>query len=106
MLATLYTSATCIAAPAAMRIALPQAKPGAANRRRSGHHFVFQCCPGTPLYHWLVRNLYRFGKAKRPILKVAGDRAGGQTLFPGAFSCRARRSQRIKSVGAILSIGT
>ena len=41
LLATLYTSATCIAAPAAMRIALPQAKPALSISAALGITFPF-----------------------------------------------------------------
>lgn len=57
LLATLYASASYIAAPAAMRIALPQANPALSIGAALGITFPFNLIVGIPLYHRLARGL-------------------------------------------------
>lgn len=54
MLATLYASASYIAAPAAMRIAVPEANPALSIGAALGITFPFNLLAGIPLYHWLA----------------------------------------------------
>ena len=61
LLATLYASASYIAAPAAMRIALPQANPALSIGAALGITFPFNLIIGIPLYHWLADYLHPFG---------------------------------------------
>lgn len=61
LLATLYASASYIAAPAAMRIALPQANPALSIGAALGITFPFNLIVGIPLYHWLADYLHPFG---------------------------------------------
>jgi hypothetical protein len=51
MLATLYASASYIAAPAAMRIAIPEANPALSIGAALGVTFPFNLLIGIPLYH-------------------------------------------------------
>jgi hypothetical protein len=51
MLATLYASASYIAAPAAMRIAIPEANPALSIGAALGITFPFNLLVGIPLYH-------------------------------------------------------
>lgn len=51
LLATLYASASYIAAPAAMRLALPQANPALSIGAALGITFPFNLLVGIPLYH-------------------------------------------------------
>jgi hypothetical protein len=51
MLATLYASASYIAAPAAMRIAIPEANPALSIGAALGVSFPFNLLIGIPLYH-------------------------------------------------------
>lgn len=51
MLATLYASASYIAAPAAMRIAIPEANPALSIGASLGITFPFNLLIGIPLYH-------------------------------------------------------
>lgn len=51
MLATLYASASYIAAPAAMRIAIPEANPALSIGASLGITFPFNLLVGIPLYH-------------------------------------------------------
>ncbi len=54
LLATMYASASYIAAPAAMRIALPAANPALSIGAALGITFPFNLLVGIPLYHWLA----------------------------------------------------
>jgi hypothetical protein len=54
LLATLAGSASYIAAPTAMRIALPQANPGLSITAALGITFPFNVVVGIPLYAWIV----------------------------------------------------
>ncbi len=56
LLATLYASASYIAAPAAMRLAVPQANPALSIGAALGITFPFNLLVGIPLYyHWAQR---------------------------------------------------
>lgn len=57
LLATLYASASYIAAPAAMRIAVPEANPALSIGASLGVTFPFNLIAGIPLYHWLATHL-------------------------------------------------
>ncbi|MFC5299771.1 sodium-dependent bicarbonate transport family permease [Azospira restricta] len=57
LLATLYASASYIAAPAAMRIAVPEANPALSIGTALGITFPFNLLLGIPLYHSLARHL-------------------------------------------------
>lgn len=61
LLATLYASASYIAAPAAMRIAVPQANPALSIGAALGITFPFNLLVGIPLYHRLAQYLHPFG---------------------------------------------
>lgn len=54
MLATLAASASYIAVPAAMRIAVPEANPAVSLACSLGVTFPFNILLGIPLYHWMV----------------------------------------------------
>ncbi len=54
LLATLYASASYIAAPAAMRIAVPEANPALSIGAALGVTFPFNLFFGLPLYYWLA----------------------------------------------------
>ncbi|WP_371322559.1 sodium-dependent bicarbonate transport family permease [Dechloromonas sp. ZY10] len=54
LLATLYASASYIAAPAAMRIAVPEANPGLSIGAALGVTFPFNLTLGIPVYYWLA----------------------------------------------------
>lgn len=54
LLATLYASASYIAAPAAMRIAVPEANPALSIGAALGITFPFNLLLGIPLYYWLA----------------------------------------------------
>jgi hypothetical protein len=54
MLATLYASASYIAAPAAMRIAIPEANPALSIGAALGITFPFNLLVGIPLYHQMA----------------------------------------------------
>ena len=54
LLATLYASASYIAAPAAMRIAVPEANPGLSIGAALGVTFPFNLTLGIPIYYWLA----------------------------------------------------
>lgn len=58
LLATLYASASYIAAPAAMRIAVPEANPGLSIGAALGITFPFNLLVGIPAYHWLATTLH------------------------------------------------
>lgn len=55
LLATLYASASYIAAPAAMRIAVPQANPALSIGASLGITFPFNLFVGIPIYLWMAR---------------------------------------------------
>lgn len=57
LLATLYASASYIAAPAAMRIAVPEANPALSIGAALGITFPFNLLLGVPAYHWLAGRL-------------------------------------------------
>jgi hypothetical protein len=56
-LALLCASASYIAVPAAMRMALPQADPGLSLAMSLGVTFPFNMLLGIPIYAWMVRTL-------------------------------------------------
>ncbi len=58
LVATLYASASYIAAPAAMRIAIPDANPALSMGASLGVTFPFNLVLGIPLYHAMVSYLY------------------------------------------------
>lgn len=57
MLATLAASASYIAVPAAMRIAVPEANPAVSLAGSLGVTFPFNILVGIPLYHWMAVHL-------------------------------------------------
>jgi uncharacterized protein len=57
LLATLAASASYIAVPAAMRLAIPEAKPGLSLAAVLGVTFPFNILIGIPLYFWLATKL-------------------------------------------------
>lgn len=59
MLAVLYASASYIAAPAAMRIAIPEANPALSIGAALGVTFPFNVVIGVPLYVWMTQFFYR-----------------------------------------------
>ncbi len=61
LLATLYASASYIAAPAAMRIAVPQANPALSIGAALGITFPFNLIVGIPLYHFLAQCFHHAG---------------------------------------------
>lgn len=61
LLATLYASASYIAAPAAMRIAVPQANPALSIGAALGITFPFNLILGIPLYYRLAQYLHQTG---------------------------------------------
>ena len=61
LLATLYASASYIAAPAAMRIAVPQANPALSIGAALGITFPFNIFLGIPLYLWMTQLMYSIG---------------------------------------------
>ncbi len=58
LLATLYASASYIAAPAAMRIAVPEANPALSIGASLGVTFPFNVLVGVPLYHQMAKMVY------------------------------------------------
>jgi uncharacterized protein len=58
LLATLYASASYIAAPAAMRIAIPEANPALSIGASLGVTFPFNVLVGVPLYHQMAKMVY------------------------------------------------
>ena len=60
LLATLYASASYIAAPAAMRIALPEANPALSIGAALGITFPFNLLIGIPTYHWLANQVHNW----------------------------------------------
>ena len=61
LLATLYASASYIAAPAAMRLAVPEANPALSIGAALGITFPFNLIVGIPLYHRLAQALQPIG---------------------------------------------
>ena len=61
VLATLAASASYIAVPAAMRLAVPEANPSLSLAASLGVTFPFNIMVGIPLYHALARLLYPAG---------------------------------------------
>lgn len=57
MLATLAASASYIAVPAAMRIALPEANPAVSLAASLGVTFPFNILVGIPFYHWMATQI-------------------------------------------------
>ena len=58
LLATLAASASYIAAPAAMRIAVPQANPSLSLAAALGVTFPFNILAGIAIYHWLALRIH------------------------------------------------
>lgn len=58
LLAVLYASASYIAAPAAMRIAIPEANPALSMGASLGITFPFNIVLGVPLYFQMTRWYY------------------------------------------------
>lgn len=61
VLATLCASASYIAAPAAMRIAVPKANPTLYLTASLGITFPFNLVAGIPLYHWMAQRVHEWG---------------------------------------------
>ena len=61
LLATLYASASYIAAPAAMRIAVPTANPALSIGAALGITFPFNLIVGIPLFHRLAQTIHHPG---------------------------------------------
>jgi uncharacterized protein len=61
LLATLYASASYIAAPAAMRIAVPQANPALSIGAALGVTFPFNIFIGIPVYLWMAEMIHSIG---------------------------------------------
>ena len=61
LLATLYASASYIAAPAAMRIAVPEANPALSIGAALGVTFPFNIFFGLPIYYWLAEFFHGLG---------------------------------------------
>ena len=57
LLATLAASASYIAVPAAMRLAVPEANPTLSLAAVLGVTFPFNILVGIPFYHWLALQL-------------------------------------------------
>ncbi len=58
LLGTLYASASYIAAPAAMRIAVPEANPALSIGASLGMTFPFNIFLGLPIYLWMARAIH------------------------------------------------
>ncbi len=58
LIATLYASASYIAAPTAMRIAVPEANPALSIGASLGITFPFNIFLGIPLYWWMAERIY------------------------------------------------
>lgn len=58
LLATLFASASYIAAPAAMRIAVPEANPALSIGASLGMTFPFNIFLGIPIYLWMARFIH------------------------------------------------
>jgi hypothetical protein len=61
LLAVLYASASYIAAPAAMRIAVPEANPALSIGASLGMTFPFNIFLGIPIYLWMARLIHAGG---------------------------------------------
>ena len=61
LLSTLYASASYIAAPAAMRIAVPEANPALSIGASLGVTFPFNLFVGIPVYYWMAETIHRIG---------------------------------------------
>lgn len=61
LLATLFASASYIAAPAAMRIAVPEANPALSIGASLGMTFPFNIFFGIPIYLWMARFIHSVG---------------------------------------------
>jgi len=61
LLATLFASASYIAAPAAMRIAVPEANPALSIGASLGMTFPFNIFLGIPIYLWMARFIHQGG---------------------------------------------
>ena len=61
LLSTLYASASYIAAPAAMRIAVPEANPGLSIGASLGLTFPFNLFVGIPVYYWMAQTMHGLG---------------------------------------------
>lgn len=61
LLATLFASASYIAAPAAMRIAVPDANPALSIGASLGMTFPFNIFLGIPIYLWMARFIHSYG---------------------------------------------
>lgn len=61
LLATLFASASYIAAPAAMRIAVPEANPALSIGASLGMTFPFNIFLGLPIYLWMARLIHGTG---------------------------------------------
>jgi hypothetical protein len=57
LLATLAASASYIAVPATMRLAVPEANPALSLAAVLGVTFPFNIIAGIPFYHWLTTRL-------------------------------------------------
>jgi hypothetical protein len=57
ILGTMAASASYIAAPAAIRAALPEANPGMYLTASLGITFPFNLAAGIPLYFWMAQHL-------------------------------------------------
>lgn len=62
VLATLAASASYIAAPAAMRIAVPSANPTLYLTAALGITFPFNVILGVPIYHWMAGTVHRMAQ--------------------------------------------
>ncbi len=60
LLATLFASASYIAAPAAMRIAVPEANPALSIGASLGMTFPFNIFLGIPIYLWMAKTIHAF----------------------------------------------
>jgi hypothetical protein len=58
LLATLFASASYIAAPAAMRIAVPEANPALSIGASLGMTFPFNIFLGIPIYLWMAKTIH------------------------------------------------
>lgn len=61
LLSILYASASYIAAPAAMRIAVPEANPALSIGASLGITFPFNIFVGIPIYYWMATFLHHTG---------------------------------------------
>ena len=61
LLSTLFASASYIAAPAAMRIAVPEANPALSIGASLGVTFPFNIFVGIPVYYWMATFVHNPG---------------------------------------------